>query len=74
MRKIISLLLITIMFCGCATTYKPIRPSDLTYKNIEIGEKISYAYKFDVLDKTGNRKYAKKENKHNIDIVSLQTY
>jgi hypothetical protein len=72
MKKTTTLILTVFLLWGCASVYKPIQPSSLNYSNTEVGEEISYSYKFDVLNEKGNKRYARKEDKFNIDILSVK--
>ncbi len=72
MKKTSLLLIMLLIFGGCASIYKPIEPTTLYYPNMNIGEKFSYGYDFDVLYEAGNSKYAYKEYKNKISVVSIK--
>src|SRR5579871_755675 len=59
------------LFASCAMSYRPIDPPTLHYRD---GDSSNFAYKFDVLAQTGNRKLAKKETKTQIRIVAVRIY
>ena len=71
MKKTFLLLTTIFILSGCASRYYPISNSQ-SYRNTEEGNNLTYSYKFDVLAANGNKKYAKKEAKHNIDVMSVK--
>jgi len=75
MDKLISKLLTLTCFitlCGCAASYKPINPVNLSYNSHDSQNGISISYKYDVLRERGNKKYAKKENKKGVKLIALK--
>ncbi|MCD4818325.1 MAG: hypothetical protein K8S23_06505 [Candidatus Cloacimonetes bacterium] len=60
-RSIVIILSI-IMMWGCATSYKPINPESIYLNSKQKGENLDFDYSYDVLQKSGNKKYSKKEN------------
>jgi hypothetical protein len=74
MRKnyVILFIVISIIFNGCASTYKPIRPQALNYTAKTNNDGIDFAYQYDVLAKKGNAKYAKREDKRDIKVIAVR--
>ncbi len=71
--KITSYALLVLFLCsGCAAFYKPVKPERFSYRNNKVYEDISFAYRFDVLTLTKNKRYAKKEEKFDIDVVAIK--
>jgi len=66
------ILCISVLLSGCAMYYRPINPSKLNYKNINTQNGIELAYKYDVLQESGNKKYSKKEFKSDINLVAIK--
>ena len=62
--------ILSIFFCSCAASYKPIMPSKVIYPSVENGGPLSYRY--NVLRLAGNKKLAKKEDKFNVRIVAIR--
>jgi hypothetical protein len=67
-------LLIAIIFVitGCAATYNPIVHQNLAYPGDTGRDGVKMLYEYDVLQSTGNQRYAKKENKRAIHIVAVE--
>lgn len=54
--------LLASLVCGCASTYKPLEPSRLTYQMPRhLNDSVLVSYIYDVQELTGNRRYARKE-------------
>src|SRR5436190_4906362 len=71
--KIPSLLIALILMAGCASRYKPLRPDYAHYQNVANGpDGIDFAFRLGVLREQGNKKYAKREDKHAIRIASVR--
>ncbi|MDR6240655.1 hypothetical protein [Aureibacter tunicatorum] len=66
--KILSLILLMCIFGSCASKYRKINPQSLTYTKGASNEKIDFEYRYDLL----NKKYAKKEGKSSIRLVSVK--
>jgi hypothetical protein len=65
-------LLFIILFSGCASSYRSIHPQIVNYQGTSISDSVKIAYKYDVLQERGNRKYAKKEFKNNMRLVAVR--
>ncbi len=72
MKKIIVLFFTAFLLVGCASSYKSLHVENMHFNNEEKGDQISYSYKFNVLQDSGNKKYAKKEVNNNVDVVAVQ--
>ena len=73
-RKLLNLLLffILMMSVGCASSYKPINPSNADLQtNIE-GEDLNFSYEYDLLAKIGNKKYSKMEKRDNLKLIAVK--
>jgi hypothetical protein len=71
MKNLFLLTLVTLLISSCASFYKPIDPHNMNYDSLE-GRGLAYADKRNVLTLTGNIRYAKKEDKYDINIVSVK--
>ncbi len=72
MKKAGIILIFTLILSGCASVYRPIKPGTLDYSNPVVGEKITYACRYNVLKDAGNVKYAKIEYKHRINLLAVK--
>ncbi|MDD2964301.1 MAG: hypothetical protein PHQ65_04765 [Bacteroidales bacterium] len=72
MKKLIPSFLLLFLLAGCATFYRPIKPSEIGFPPPEINADFSYSLKFDPLLKAGNPRFAKKEEKTSISVVALK--
>lgn len=71
--SLLSFLLLTALLVGgCASTYKSINPRTIPLNSVATDNGIDFAYRFDVLRQNGNKKYAKKEDKHAIRVVAVK--
>lgn len=66
--KIAVLLLIPIIFGSCASGYRAIGPSELSFNSQHEVQDVSLEYKYDLLKK----KYAKKEKKKDVRLVAVK--
>ncbi len=74
-RKLLPVLLLSTLFYGsCASSYNSIRPETVFYNYTEISDdaSISTGYAFDLMSARSNKKYAKKELKNGIKVVSVK--
>ena len=73
-RKLLNLLLglILTMTVGCASSYKPINPSNLNLQTKIEKEELSFSYQYDVLQRKGNKKYSKKEQRNNFKLIAVK--
>ncbi|NJN78653.1 MAG: hypothetical protein HC803_10295 [Saprospiraceae bacterium] len=70
MKNLSFLFLIFLFVSSCASNYYPIQSSAMPYNNPAESNGVNYAYSKDVLTKTGNKKYAKKE--YNVELASCR--
>ena len=56
---------------GCAASYKPIKPEKLTYPRTFETSDLKLIYEYDVLSRAKNKKYAKKERTHLVNLVAV---
>lgn len=68
--KSVLLILSVVLFWGCATSYKPINPSNNLSTRIE-DEDVIFKYSYDVLQNAGNKKYSKKETMNHIKLIAV---
>ena len=66
--KIGVLLATIIILSSCASSYQKINPNRLNYNSIDTKNGISLEYKYNLL----NKKYAKKETKKGVKVVSIR--
>ena len=57
---------------GCAASYRPIEPPSLNYTANDSQTGIEFAYRYDVLQEKGNKKYAKKEDVKDVKLVAVK--
>jgi len=73
MKKILTAMVLTILFSQCASIYHSIDPPTIEYPfEQDDNQDLSFSYQYDVLAKRGNKKYSKKEKKHGFSIVSVR--
>lgn len=65
-------LILTCVLGGCASSYRPIRPSTLNYTAPVFGNGIGLSYKYDVLKERRNKKYAAKEADHGLKLIAVK--
>lgn len=70
MQKTLSLL--TLLLCGCASSYKPITPSANYFQHGDNYSGLEFSYKMGILSERRNRKYAKREDKKGIRVVAVR--
>jgi hypothetical protein len=70
--KLTAACLAIIFSASCASTYKAIMPQAIHYSNTTSHDEIDLAYKYDVLSLRGNKKYAKREDKHGVRVVAVK--
>jgi hypothetical protein len=70
----LGLLASTLLGSGCAASYTPIHPEHIaTYQSSPTGAPLQFGYQYDALRLRGrNKKYAKKELKHNYHVVAVR--
>lgn len=67
-KKILVLSLLYLFFSSCASGYKNIYPSKFNYISNDKNEKVTFSYKYDIL----NKKYSKKEAKNDVKLVAVK--
>nr|WP_315142110.1 hypothetical protein [uncultured Flavobacterium sp.] len=67
-KKILVLSLLYLFFSSCASGYKNIDPSKFNYISNDKNEKVTFSYKYDIL----NKKYSKKEAKNDVKLVAVK--
>ncbi len=72
MKKSIVAILLSSLFFGCASSYKNINPRNTLYVSGENSEEIELSYKYGVLKESENKKYSKKEDKSNLQVVAVK--
>lgn len=72
--RLLNLLLLFVlaMTVGCASSYKPINPSNLYLQTKIEDEDLSFSYEYDVLESMGNKRYSKKELRSNLKIIAVK--
>lgn len=66
-----TLLCCSILWVSCASSYKPIHPETIPFNNLSSDDNVAFSYRYDVLNETNNKKYAKKESKKGIKVVAV---
>ncbi|UZR99247.1 hypothetical protein [Chondrinema litorale] len=73
MVKFFTYLLLLLMFTSCAGNYKALYPERFNYtSNTSSSDDYDFYYRYDVLHERENKKYAKKEHKKGIKLVSIK--
>lgn len=62
----------SVIFVSCASSYRPINPGSFNYPSSGKSDSIDFSYRYNVLTESGNKKYAKKEIKRSIQLVSVK--
>lgn len=70
--RVLALALLTSVLFSCAKHYRAIAPQALTYSDVQSGDDIRYAWRYNVLAESGNKKYARKETKQAIQVLAVQ--
>jgi hypothetical protein len=73
-KKTVALFLAAIFLFGCAANYKPILPRQVDYSSSAEDSDVEMQYKYNVLKAAGNKKYARKADDKNIQIVAAEIY
>lgn len=66
------ILLASLLLLSCASSYKQIRPNSSNYQSSTNYSGVDFAYRLSVLRETGNKKYAKREDKKAIKLASVK--
>lgn len=73
MKKLFQLLVITVLFSGCARTYHAIRPEIYNYDNKKfVTEELNVSYFYDVQNHSRNKRYARKERKQDFKLMAIK--
>jgi len=72
MKKNLCPILLSIIFCSCAGTFKSVDPSVLDIHSRSDNSDVELFYKYDVLRERGNKKYANKELKAGMRLVAVK--
>lgn len=74
MKKIIyiSLVAAIILLNSCAQRFYSLNPKTISYSATNDFDDISLQYQYDILRQKGNKKMAKKEQKHNVKLVAVK--
>lgn len=70
---LVAMFFLAIFFLSsCAANYKMINPRGVNYQANSNDENVFFSYKYNVLEESGNKKYAKKERKKNLSVVAVK--
>ncbi|WP_020531676.1 hypothetical protein [Flexithrix dorotheae] len=72
MKKYFAYFQIILILSSCASGYTTINPANIYYQSSSDHGSVSFAYKYEVLNERGNKKYAKKEVKKGIKLVAIK--
>ena len=74
MKHLLQILLplLSLLFSGCASTFKSIDPQKIPFNYVENTPDVQFSYAYDVLSIRGNKKYVKKEMKHGMRVVAVK--
>lgn len=71
--RLASFLLALALLCSsCASSYKAVKPEAFYYNAQTETDGIAFNYKYDVYGSTGNKKYAKREQKKLVQVVAVK--
>ena len=72
--RFLLFLIAAVYLSSCAGTYQASNPGSFNYKTVQVNEeqKISYAYIFDIFEKRGFHKYARKEKHKGVNMVAVK--
>lgn len=65
-------LVLSLLISSCASSYKPLSPDTVSFKNGNSNDGIEVAYKYNILAERGNKKYAKKEAKKDVKLIAVK--
>lgn len=65
-------LLLPIVLCSCASSYREVMPNKLQYKDCAETNGLKYCYKHNALGNDGNKKLIKKEIKNGVKLVAVK--
>jgi hypothetical protein len=71
-KRMLAFLLIGSILISCASYFRPIVPQSMSYGVMQSGDEISYAWRYNVLAESKNKKYARKELNHGIQLLAVQ--
>ena len=71
-RNALIIGIISVLFAGCAASYKLINPETLNYHTDFYKDSISFSYKYDVLLGKANKKYDAREDKKGVRVVAVK--
>lgn len=72
MKNVFLLFLVLLFVSSCASSYYPVQPGAMPTDREGETNGVYYGYSKNVLSKTGNKKYAKKEVKRGISVISVK--
>ncbi len=61
-----------LVICSCASSYKQINPDDLFFTGNSDQDYIEFSYKTNILNTSGNRKFARKEVKSGASVIAVR--
>ncbi|MDW3193453.1 MAG: hypothetical protein R8G66_13855 [Cytophagales bacterium] len=70
-KQSIAFLLLSGLLASCASSYRNINPNGLNYNGSHEHNGVTFQYKYDVLRESGNKKYAKRETKKEVQLIGL---
>lgn len=69
---VVNWVLLLAIMSSCASSYHAVNPRHLYYPTEEPINGLSFSYRYNMLKENGNKKYAKKEFKKDIDVVAIE--
>ncbi|AHM61580.1 hypothetical protein D770_16630 [Flammeovirgaceae bacterium 311] len=74
LKALFCVLCIAVLFSGCAGSYRTINPDRIPYQqqpeNLDAAVEVGYHY--NILTELGNKKFARKEKKKNLNLVAVK--
>ena len=71
-KQFVLLMVLVLLIPGCAVNYHRINPNAIVHPSFKVEDGLKYAYKYDVLRTSGNKRYAKYELKRGMRLVGVQ--
>jgi len=71
-KRLVALVLLLSVLFSCARHYRVIAPQRLSYTAPQKGDNFTYAWRYNVLAESGNKKQARKEQKNAMQLLAIQ--
>lgn len=73
LKALFCVLCVAVVLSGCAGTYRTINPETLPYQqSTKANAAVQLGYHYNILTELGNKKFARKEKKKNLNLVAVK--